>query len=381
MATEPTPVQLAAVLKANEYPVTIKMYDRPKFAIGVEKTTIIEEYKYAIEEFTGISWEALELVKEENVKVRLRNTDSGYEHGIKTDTVLLCVRCPLTTEDVRKVFVTGRVADYPARKGGLTISASDCAHTKRLDLTAKAFLPMLRAETCKVRTLKLSNCGVSDLGCSDLYEGLRHNKTLKHLVLSQNLITNDGALKLADALGRNGTLETLDLSHNPHIGDDGIIELCEVLTPDPRQPDKPLNTTLKCLDLSGTGLTDESARQLAGVIRLNTSLQELRLRSLHHEDPEDEDARMTGSGFWSLCEAIKGVPLPNGSYRESTLQILDLGHNPGGVTDSALQQLADSINTNKKYAHRGRFVQWCNVCCIVYCLLVHLLLCLCLCTE
>ena len=86
------------------------------------------------------------------MQVRLRNQDSGYEHGIKEGSELYCIQCPLVPQDVRKVFVTARVAELPIRRGGLTISVSDCAHTKRRDLTAKAFLPMLRDGTCDVRT-------------------------------------------------------------------------------------------------------------------------------------------------------------------------------------------------------------------------------------
>ena len=189
--------------------------------------------------------------------MRLRNQDSGYEHGIKADTLLYCIRCPLQPEDVRKVsarhniaarhsrnvlccddhhsivalpqvFVTARVAELPIRRGGLTISVSDGAHTKRRDFTAKAFLPMLRDGTCNVCTLKLSNCGVSDLGCTDLAEGLKANKTLRHLVLSQNDIGDDGIGTLSAMLARNRVLESLDLSNNPKIGDEGILDLCEV---------------------------------------------------------------------------------------------------------------------------------------------------------
>jgi hypothetical protein len=279
-------VKLSEVLRQTLYGVVIKLHDRPKFEIEVEKTTIIEEFKYAIEEATGIPWQAQELAKVDNPKVRLRNQDSGYEHGIKEGSILYCIRCPLVPADVRKVFVTARVEELPVRRGGLTISASDGAHTKRLDLTAKAFLPMLRDNTCAVCTLKLSNCALGDLGCTDLAEGLRSNKTLRHLVLSQNNIGDEGLGALASMLTRTRTLESLDVSTNPRISDEGIMDLGEALTPDPKQPHKPLNESLRALDLSGTGMTDHSARQFAGVLRLNETLQELKLRSLHVVDPE-----------------------------------------------------------------------------------------------
>ena len=192
-------------------------------------------------------------------------------------------------EDVKKVFPFGRVSKLPLKRGGLTFSVSDQAHTKRLDLTAKAFLPLLVNETCPLNTLKLSNCAVGVLGCEDLYEGLRSNSTLRHLNLSQNNIDDEGMSVLAKLVGYNRVLTTLDVSKNSAIGDESVLDLCEVLTPDRKDPDKLLNKTLQVLDLSATSISDYAARQIAGVIKHNTVLQELRLRSLHYSDPEYED--------------------------------------------------------------------------------------------
>ena len=65
--------QLSLALQSKkQYTVTIKLHDRPKFVIAVEKSTIIEEFKYAIEEITNIPWTQLELVKEDKPRERLK---------------------------------------------------------------------------------------------------------------------------------------------------------------------------------------------------------------------------------------------------------------------------------------------------------------------
>ena len=69
---------------------------------------------------------------------------------------------------------------------------------------------------------------MSDLGCEDLAEGLKVNESLRHLVVSQNDVADAGVAALAGMLARNTTLQTLDLSYNPGIGDEGVMDLCEV---------------------------------------------------------------------------------------------------------------------------------------------------------
>lgn len=80
-------------------------------------------------------------------------------------------------------------------------------------------------------SLDLSGCGIGDVGVKALAIALEgHPLCVRHLDLSNNLISDEGASFLARSLtgnggGNNKVLETLDLSHNPKVGDKGGKEL------------------------------------------------------------------------------------------------------------------------------------------------------------
>jgi hypothetical protein len=290
---------LALALQGRQQTVFIKLDDRPKFGIAVEKTSLVEELKHAIADATGLPWATLELVKPTEPTLPLRNADSTYERGIRAGDLLQCVRCPLEAPDVARIFVHGKVVPRPPSQGGLTVTVSDAPHTKRLDLTAKAFQPMLLGGLVPLCTLKLSNCGLGDVGCAHLKEALAANRTLQHLVLSHNCVTDKGAGLLAALVQRSKTLRSLDLSHNRGVGDDGVTDLCEALTPDSRQPDRPVNTTLRVLDLSGLSMmTDSGVEHLAVAVKAHMGLRELRLRSVKVTTRRnDDDVRMVHLPF------------------------------------------------------------------------------------
>ncbi|BFZ10754.1 hypothetical protein BsWGS_13792 [Bradybaena similaris] len=69
------------------------------------------------------------------------------------------------------------------------------------------FLP----ESC-ITDVCLENCGISAAGCAGLAELVTHCKKLKHLNISNNLLTDVGIFKLATALERTSSLENLGLN-------------------------------------------------------------------------------------------------------------------------------------------------------------------------
>ena len=71
---------------------------------------------------------------------------------------------------------------------------------------------------------------ISDFGAVALAQALHHNCTLEDLYLSNNRISDDGAVALAQALHHNSTLEILDLSGNDGIGKEGTYQLVQALT-------------------------------------------------------------------------------------------------------------------------------------------------------
>ena len=76
----------------------------------------------------------------------------------------------------------------------------------------------------------MSNNSISDVGAVALAEAIHHNSTLEALILSKNNISNAGAVALARALHHNSTLKSLHLYDNNALGKDGINQLVKALT-------------------------------------------------------------------------------------------------------------------------------------------------------
>ncbi|ORY32099.1 hypothetical protein BCR39DRAFT_524149 [Naematelia encephala] len=107
-------------------------------------------------------------------------------------------------------------------------------------------------------------------GVGYIAQVLKRNRTLKVLNLADNGILPAGLAALAEALKYNSTLETLDLSSNPCSGPslEGIAALRTTFT---------VNTSLKRLFLSDTGLTTEGAISLAEFLPETKSILHLDL--------------------------------------------------------------------------------------------------------
>lgn len=122
----------------------------------------------------------------------------------------------------------------------------------------------------------------ADEGGKEIAEMLRHNQTIRKLLLSSNLLgehhshapnpiskssvlyvcmcrhfPGDGAVEhLADALQVNSGLEMLLLADNP-FGDEGGQQLAEVLCNG--------NRSLRVLDIHGTRMTRAAEREVCGI--------------------------------------------------------------------------------------------------------------------
>ncbi|ORX39593.1 hypothetical protein BD324DRAFT_654814 [Kockovaella imperatae] len=109
-------------------------------------------------------------------------------------------------------------------------------------------------------------------GVGYIAQVLKRNRTLKVLNLSENRIEPAGLVALAESLKYNSTLETLDLSSNPCCGPtfEGISALRSAFT---------VNTSLKRLFLSDTGLANDGAIALAEFLPESKSLLHLDLSS------------------------------------------------------------------------------------------------------
>jgi len=125
-------------------------------------------------------------------------------------------------------------------------------------------LPM----TCEMHLtmLDLSHNLFGDQGATSLAAMLKTNKTLRSLDLSKCHITHVGCKALCSVLYHNNrTLETLDLSHN-RIGDKGAVYVAHVFHQNP---------ILSCVHLRNNPITYKGERFLEDSLANNTSVKVL----------------------------------------------------------------------------------------------------------
>jgi Ran GTPase-activating protein (RanGAP) involved in mRNA processing and transport len=117
-------------------------------------------------------------------------------------------------------------------------------------------------------TIDLSGGTYTDKDMEIVVEQAIKGKQCKELVLHHNTITQEGALKLAEALRNNTSLEKLNLGYN-NIGDTGVKYLVDALLNS--------NKTLVKLHLQSNSITEKGAGHLADMLKINRSIRHLGL--------------------------------------------------------------------------------------------------------
>ncbi|XP_053189495.1 NLR family CARD domain-containing protein 3-like [Scomber japonicus] len=156
-----------------------------------------------------------------------------------------------------------------ALKSNPHLTHLDLSLNKLSDSSVKRLSAGLESPNCRLKTLRLCDCGLSETHCEVLASALKSNPHLTHLDLSLNKLSDSSVRRLSAGLeSPNCRLETLRLT------DCGLSEThCEVLASALKS-----NPHLTHLDLTLNKLSDSSVKRLsAGLESPNCGLETLGL--------------------------------------------------------------------------------------------------------
>uniref|UniRef100_A0A286ZKH0 Leucine rich repeat containing 45 n=1 Tax=Sus scrofa TaxID=9823 RepID=A0A286ZKH0_PIG len=138
--------------------------------------------------------------------------------------------------------------------------------------TCRALGKLLQKEAL-LTELVLSDCMLSDEGATMLLQGLCVNTVVRFLDLKGNNLRAAGAEALGKLLRQNKSIQSLTLEWNS-LGpwEDAFATFCGALA---------ANSTLRQLDLRNNQISHKGAEELALALRSNASLQQLDLRWNH----------------------------------------------------------------------------------------------------
>ena len=194
------------------------------------------------------------------------------------------------------------------------------------------------------QTLDLFANRIGDVTAQVLANALTRNNTLQKLLLGYNTIGDVGTQALGKALTRNQILQSLDLSSN-RIGDVGTRALANALTN---------NYRLQVLNLGGNLIGDLGAQSIASVLTKNHTLQSL---DLWRNQIGDAGAQALGIALISN-QILQSLDLSNNRIgnmgtralanaltSNQTLQALRLSDN--SIGDVGTQAIANTLASNQ----------------------------------
>ncbi|XP_053540642.1 uncharacterized protein LOC100526730 isoform X18 [Ictalurus punctatus] len=234
----------------------------------------------------------------------------------------------------------------------LTVDTLDLSGNKLGDSGVKRLSAPLENPQCKVKNLKLRNCGVSSKGCSGLTSALRSNPShLRELHLSGNYLGDSGVKSLSAGLENpHCKLEILKLEYCD-ISDEGCAALVAALRSNPSH--------LRKLDLSINKLGESGVKCLSAV--LENPLCKLEKLNLRECGIIDEGCAALTSALRSNHSHLRELDLSWNKLGDSGVKCLSAGlENPlckleilglwsCGVSDEGCAALTSALRSNPSH--------------------------------
>ncbi|KTF75985.1 hypothetical protein cypCar_00040302 [Cyprinus carpio] len=261
-------------------------------------------------------------------------------------------------------YVKGIVGENPLLLRELNLNERELG-----DTDMKRITDLLQDKHCKLNTLILSKCGLTEESCSALATVLRSNPSLKELDMSNNnlqdsgvkklglentncileklrlsncSVTEEGYKALASALRSNPShLIELDLTGNDP-GQSGVKELNDLLQ-DP-------NFQLKTLSMNNNNITEEDCCLLTEALNSNPSnLTELNLSGTKLRNSgmkifstlfKNEQCRLKKLKFNSICITAEGCVALTSAFNSIPSNLIELDLSGNKIENSGVTKIS-----------------------------------------
>ncbi|XP_052368680.1 NACHT, LRR and PYD domains-containing protein 12-like isoform X8 [Oncorhynchus keta] len=228
---------------------------------------------------------------------------------VKASRAVLLSGCGVTEEGCASLVSALESNPSPLRE--LDLSNNDLK-----DSGVKLLSDGLGNPHCKLETLRLSGCLVTEEGCASLVSVLESNPShLRELDLSNNDLKHSGVKLLSDGLGNpHCKLETLRLT-GCKLRNTSCKELASVLSSNPSH--------LRELDLSNNDLKDSGVKLLsAGLGNHHCKLETLRLTGCKLRNTS---CKVLASVLISNPSHLRELDLSNNDLKDSGVKLLSAG--------------------------------------------------------